>query len=79
MAGNMIKVEVAYALPESQKIIALDVEEGTNAFDTAVASCITKFYPEIDLDAVKMGVFGKAIKPKTHVMAEGERVEINAR
>ncbi len=74
--AKTIRVEVAYALPEKQQIIALDVPEGTLAVDAAEQSGITKQFPEIKLDEAKMGVFGKAIKPKTHVLQEGERIEI---
>ena len=74
--SNTIKIEVAYALPESQKIVELEVQEGTIALDAAKASGIDKIFEGIDYDAVKMGIFGKAIKPKTHVMQEGERIEI---
>ena len=71
-----IYVEVAYALPEQQRIIALEVNVGCTAYEAAVQSGIAKFFPGLDLDAAAMGVFGKAVKPKAHVMQAGERVEI---
>lgn len=71
-----ITVEIAFALPEKQQIIALDVEEGTTAEQAAEQSGICKSFPEIDLATAKMGIFGKAIKPAKHVMQAGERVEI---
>lgn len=71
-----ITVEVAFALPEKQQIIALDVEEGINAAEAAEQSGICKHFPEIDLSTAKMGIFGKAIKPAQHIMQAGERVEI---
>ena len=71
-----IRIEVAYALPDKQQIIALDIEEGTNAYDAAAQSGIVEVFPQIDLAAVKMGIFGKAIKPKTHIMKAGDRIEI---
>jgi putative ubiquitin-RnfH superfamily antitoxin RatB of RatAB toxin-antitoxin module len=74
--NNMIAVEVAYALPDRQQIIALEVAEGTTALETARQSGITKSFPEIDIDGSKMGIFGKAVKPAKHVMKAGERVEI---
>lgn len=72
----MINVEVAYALPERQKIIALQVEEGCSPYDAAERSGITEVFPEIELATAKMGVFGKAVKPKAYELQEGERVEI---
>lgn len=73
---EMITVEVAYALPNKQKIIALDVAVGTTAFAAAQQSGITQVFPEIELETADMGVFGKSVKPKHYVLNDGERVEI---
>lgn len=73
---SKITVEVAFALPERQQIIALEVEQGATAFDAAQQSGIVKAFPDIDLVEAKMGIFGKAIKPKTYEMQAGDRVEI---
>lgn len=72
----MIQVEVAYALPDKQRIIALEVAEGCTALEAAKLSKISATFPEIDLDNAKMGVFGKSIKAAAHQLKEGERVEI---
>lgn len=73
----MITVEVAYALPTEQKIIALQVEEGSTAFEAVARSRIAELFPAIDIQSDPMGIFGKAIKdPKTHVLNPGDRVEI---
>lgn len=76
MADETIRVEVAYALPEVQRIIELKVPVGTLAFDAVVQSGIARQFPDIDLETAKMGLFGKAIKPKSQVLEEGDRVEI---
>jgi len=77
MSGDMIKVEVAYALPEKQLIIPLQVKKGTTMFDAAVQSGIAGKFDGLDLEALPMGIFGKAErKPKERVLEEGERVEI---
>lgn len=76
-SGKMIEVEVAYALPEKQKIYGLMVEEGTSALDAAKQSPVCKDFEGIDLDTAKMGVFGQNIKvPASHILQAGERVEI---
>lgn len=73
----MIGVEVAFARPDKQEIIALEVEEGTSAVDAVKQSGIVQIFPEIDPDTSNMGIFGKAIKtPATHELREGDRVEI---
>ncbi|WP_240554887.1 RnfH family protein [Oceanicoccus sagamiensis] len=73
----MIKVEVTYALPHKQQIIAVEVAEGTTVFAAAEQSGIVGQFPELDLASAKMGVFGKAVpKPQQEVVKEGDRVEI---
>jgi putative ubiquitin-RnfH superfamily antitoxin RatB of RatAB toxin-antitoxin module len=72
-----IAVEVAYALPERQRIVAVKVPAGTTAFAAAERSGIAALFEGLDLATARMGIFGKAIgDPRTHVLAEGDRVEI---
>lgn len=71
-----IGVEVVYALPQWQKIIALKVVPGTTAFDAACRSGVQDMFPDIDLEHSDMGVFGKVIKPRDYQLQEGDRVEI---
>jgi len=73
----VITVEIAYALPSEQKIIALQVEEGSTAFEAVAKSRIAEIFPQIDINSDPMGIFGKAIKdPKTQVLNAGDRIEI---
>lgn len=77
MAGDMIKVEVAYALPDKQMLIPLQVKRGTTMFEAAVQSGIAGKFEGLDLESAPMGVFGKAErKPRERVLEDGERVEI---
>lgn len=86
MAGNeqaaLILVEVAYALPERQRIIALQVPEGCTAYEAVLKSGITLEFPAIDPDTADMGVFGKNLDgkvlplPKDYVLRTKDRVEI---
>ena len=77
-----IAVEVAYALPEKQKIIEVMVEPGTSAYDAVLKSKITDFFPGLDLDDAKMGIFGQVLgtkglaDAKSYVLQAGDRVEI---
>ena len=73
--ADNITVEVAYALPDKQVILALDVTEGTTALEAARQSGITDKFDEIDLDNAKLGIFGKAVSP-TQALRAGDRVEI---
>jgi|SRR5690554_4158951 putative ubiquitin-RnfH superfamily antitoxin RatB of RatAB toxin-antitoxin module len=70
-----LMVEVAYALPQQQLIIPINVAQGTTAEEAVFASGILEKFPEIDLNANKLGVFGKLVKPDT-VLRHLDRVEI---
>lgn len=70
-------VEVAYALPAEQKIIAVTVPDDCTAYEAVIKSGIVDIFPQIDPDNDPMGIFGKAIKDaKETVLKEGQRVEI---
>jgi putative ubiquitin-RnfH superfamily antitoxin RatB of RatAB toxin-antitoxin module len=75
---DLITVEVAYALPHKQKIIALLVEPGTTALQAVERSEMVKFFPEIDVANLTLGIFGESLgsKSASYVLHEGDRVEI---
>jgi len=74
---GQIRVEVAYATPQKQRIIALDVEEGCTVYQAAEQSGICDEFPEINLAESKMGIFGKAVRnPTEEVLKASDRVEI---
>ncbi len=79
---ELITVEVAYALPDRQKIIALEVAPGTTALQAAERSGIVNIFPEIKLEEAKMGIFSQALgakglkPPHEYLMQAGDRVEI---
>ncbi len=70
-----IRVEVAYALPDRQAILAVEVPEGTSALEAARRSGIATRFEGLDLDNAKLGIFGKLVGPG-QVLREGDRVEI---
>lgn len=70
-----MKVEVVYALPESQMLVPLDVVEGTTAEQAIRLSGILTDYPEIDLNDCKIGIFSKLCELNTE-LRELDRVEI---
>lgn len=74
---KQIQVEVAYALPDKQMIVALSVDEGSSLYDAAKASGISDKFPELDIEISDMGIFGKGEKdPKSAILRDGDRVEI---
>jgi uncharacterized protein len=72
---ELFEVEVAYAKPETQVILAVKVERGATVEDAIKLSGILHNFPEIDLTANKVGVFGKLSKLNAPVKA-GDRIEI---
>ena len=76
MSGaETINVEVAYALPEKQLIIAVNVDAGTTVGGAIVQSGIMQAFPELDLEHSDVGIFGKQTK-MVSVLQDGDRVEI---
>jgi putative ubiquitin-RnfH superfamily antitoxin RatB of RatAB toxin-antitoxin module len=73
--SETIGVEVAYALPDKQAILALEVSPGTTVMEAAAQSGITDKFEGIDLENAKFGIFGSVVSPK-QVLKAGERVEI---
>jgi putative ubiquitin-RnfH superfamily antitoxin RatB of RatAB toxin-antitoxin module len=70
-----LRVEVAYALPECQALIALEVEEGTTVGQAIALSGIRAEHPEIDTTGARIGIFGRLV-PLDTVLREHDRVEI---
>ena len=76
MAENeQMNVEVAYALPEEQVILSLTVDAGTTIREAIDRSGILHKFPQIDIEQIDVGVFGKAQTLDTILQAK-DRVEI---
>ncbi len=70
-----IEVEVAYALADKQLIIKTFATPNDNLRDVVVRSGIASEFPDIDLDNLQLGIFGKAAK-LTEKLHPGDRIEI---
>lgn len=70
-----IAVEVAYALPTRQSLLAVHVPLGTTARAAIQLSGIAALYPDLDLETAKLGIFSKLVQSDT-VLREHDRVEI---
>ena len=74
--SDTIRVEVAYALPEKQRIVKLDVPNGTTALQAVSMSQLDEVFEELVVGPdIKLGVWGKAVTGD-RVLTAGERVEI---
>lgn len=70
-----VMVEVAYALPNQQLIIPVQVAPETNAEAAIQKSGILKKFPEINLSVNQIGIFGKLIRLDTP-LRDSDRIEI---
>ncbi len=70
-----MQVEVVYGSSEQQQLLTVELPQGSTAQMAVVKSDMRKYYPEIDLNQLSLGVFSKPINPET-VLYEGDRVEI---
>ncbi len=68
-------VEVAYALPDKQSLVSLEVEKGTTLKEAIEASGILDSFEQIDLTKDRVGIFSKFSTLDT-VLREKDRVEI---
>ncbi len=75
MAEELIRVEVAYARPDQQVILTVDVPAGSSIEEAVKRSSIIDRFPEINLKENKVGIFGKA-KTLDQALRAGDRVEI---
>ncbi len=75
MEDETITVEVAYALPDKQTLLEVEVNNECSAIEAVRRSGIVDIYPEIDLEQIKMGIFSKACDLE-QILKEGNRVEI---
>jgi putative ubiquitin-RnfH superfamily antitoxin RatB of RatAB toxin-antitoxin module len=73
--ADKLPVEVAYALPDKQEIVMLEVPGGTTAREAVRLSEMVRFFPDIDVEAAPIGIFGKVIEDD-FVLRAGDRVEI---
>ncbi len=70
-----IGIEVAYATPEKQVILEIEIDADAAPRDAVRDSGIVDHFPEIDVDRCELGVFGKAID-EDYRLAPGDRIEI---
>ena len=73
--GKLIQVEVAYAQPDLQKIIRVEVVPGTSLIDAVVKSKIASYFPDLDIETSATGVFGE-IRNHDYQVQANDRIEI---
>lgn len=72
---DKINIEIVYALPDEQTLLKKAVPDGTTVMAAVETSGLLEKYPQLDLSAVKLGIFGKLTKGDT-VLRDRDRIEI---
>lgn len=80
--ADLVSVEVVYALPHKQRLVALKVPAGTTALEAARQADLEREFPELDLGSATLGLYGQAFGTKglepadRYALKPGDRVEI---
>ncbi|MGR8980471.1 MAG: RnfH family protein [Gammaproteobacteria bacterium] len=70
-----IMVEVVFALPDEQILVALKLPEGSTIEEAIKDSGLLNHFPDIDLAVNQVGIFG-SVCPPDRTLKQNDRVEI---
>ena len=70
-----MQVEIVYALPDRQMLLALDVADGATVADVIAASGLARRFRDVDFDRFQAGIWGRPVARDRRV-SEGDRVEL---
>ena len=73
--SSLLRVEVAYALPGRQSLVAVEMPAGATVEEAIRRSGLLEVFPGIDLERNAVGVFGRRCRPGD-ALHDGDRVEI---
>lgn len=73
--GDLIQIEVAYALPSEQVILKIDVSPGATVREAIERSGVLRRFPEIDLETNRVGRWSHVVALDAPVRA-ADRIEI---
>ena len=73
--AERVRLQVCYALPDAVSLLTVDLDEGQTLEQAIHASGVLARHPEIDLSALKIGVFGK-LRQLSDLARSGDRIEI---
>ncbi len=74
-AADLIRIEVAYARPDRQVLLPVNVPRGTTLIEAVRKSGLLEQFPEIEIEQASFGIFGK-LKAGNQTLNPGDRVEI---
>ena len=74
-SDTSLHIEVAYAEPDKQRLLAFQVACGTTARQAVLQSALPTEFPHVDFAAASIGIFGKKVKDNIPLRG-GDRVEV---
>jgi putative ubiquitin-RnfH superfamily antitoxin RatB of RatAB toxin-antitoxin module len=74
-SGNLLQIEVVYALPERQWRVAITLPSGATVADALAAVAEREPFVNLDLANVPVGIYGDQVR-REQVLADRDRVEI---
>lgn len=77
--SEMIEVEVAFALPERQRLVALTVPAGTTARQAVLQAGLAQAFPEQGeafFREAPLGIFATPLNRDDQPLRKGDRVEV---
>jgi putative ubiquitin-RnfH superfamily antitoxin RatB of RatAB toxin-antitoxin module len=69
------EVEIVFALPDRQSLQSIPVASGETVADVVAKSGLREDYPEIEIDSLAVGIWGREADRTQHVK-EGDRIEV---
>ncbi|APR95504.1 protein RnfH [Pandoraea thiooxydans] len=75
MPNDVLQIQVCYAQPDTQTLLALSVSRGATIEQAIRRSGVLERHPEINLAQHRVGIFGQ-LKPLDTPLQTGDRIEI---
>ena len=73
--GGQIAIELAFALPDEQVLLALDVPKGCTVAQAIAQSGIQQRFPSVDFSICKTGIWSRVV-PDSQELKSGDRIEL---
>ncbi|MGB5166651.1 MAG: RnfH family protein [Woeseiaceae bacterium] len=73
--ADQLSVEIAFATPERQCLMSLEVEAGTSVTEAIAQSGIAAKFDAVKLADLAVGVWGKEVS-RDYQLSQGDRIEI---
>ena len=73
--AEQLQVEIVFALPGKQVLLAVTVDHGASIGDVIAASGLAEQFPDESIQRLETGIWGRAAA-RDHRVRDGDRVEL---